>query len=122
MNSENTITIRNSFSIDNILSKPHKNHSTDNQYKSESGTECAENNNTIDEVSSVTSNEIVFKKEPSNGLINDEHLIAHDDLANVNRNQFTSPDSSGCEEENGDNLSDITNGDNRKCSHRMGIR
>lgn len=112
---ENTMAMRNSFSIENILSKPHKNLLIDRQCKSESVSECCvENSNTFEEVSSINSNEIVFKKEPPNGVINDEN-ITHDDLTNINRNQFTSPDSSGCEEENADNLSDITIGENCEC-------
>lgn len=114
MSAEDTMAMRNSFSIENILSKPHKNLLTDRQCKSECATECClENGNTFDEVSSISSNEIVFKKEPPNGsVINDENVITNDDLSNTNRNQFTSPDSSGCEEENGDDLSDITIGEN----------
>lgn len=99
--------IKNSFSIENILSKPHKNLSLDNQCKSDSATECSESNNSFEEVSSFTSHEITPKHEPINGLVNDD--------AKIDRNNFTSPDSSGCEEDNGDNLSDITTGDNRKC-------
>ncbi|XP_055312662.1 homeobox protein orthopedia [Sitodiplosis mosellana] len=110
MNSENTMTIRNSFSIENILSKPHKNlTTTDNQCKLKSAIECPDHIRASDEVSSFTSDDIVLKKEPINGLTND--LISHDDLNKIGRNHFTSPDSSGCEEENTDNLSDITTGE-----------
>lgn len=116
MSTENTMAMRNSFSIEHILSKPHKNLLTDRQCKSECATECClDNSNTFDEVSSISSNDIVFKKEPPNGVINDENASLNDDLTNSNRNQFTSPDSSGCEEENGDNLSDITIGENCEC-------
>lgn len=117
MNSENTMTIRNSFSIENILSKPHKNPTTENQCKTDSAIECSDNiRSSVDEVSSLSnSNDIVLKKEPINGLINDDHLITHDDLNKIGRNHFTSPDSSGCEEENTDNLSDITTGET--CKH-----
>lgn len=116
MSAENTVTMRNSFSIENILSKPHKNPLSDRQCKAESATDCClENSNAFDDVSSNCSNEIVFKKEPPNGVASDENAVTHDDLANINRNQFTSPDSSGCEEENGDNLSDITIGESREC-------
>lgn len=119
MSAENTMAMRNSFSIENILSKPHKNLLTNRQCKSECATECClENSNTFDEVSSISSNEVVFKKEPSNGAINDENAMS-DNLTSMNRNQFTSPDSSGCEEENGDNLSDITIGENCECSKQM---
>lgn len=111
MSAENTMAVRSSFSIENILSKPDKNR----QCKSECATECClENNNTFDDVSSVGSNEIVFKKEPQNGVANDD-CVMNDNLTNMNRNQFTSPDSSGCEEENADNLSDITIGENCEC-------
>lgn len=112
MNSENTVTIRNSFSIENILSKPHKNSTIDNQCKSDSGIQCSEHINSPGEVTSFNSNEIVLKKEPING-ISDDQMITHDDFTKINRN-FTSPDSSGCEEENADNLSDITTGENCK--------
>lgn len=115
MNSENTMTIRNSFSIENILSKPHKNPTTDNQCRSDSAIECSDNIRSSDsEVSSFSSNDIVLKKEPINGLNNDDH--SHDDLSKIGHNHFTSPDSSGCEEENTDNLSDITTGEN--CKHK----
>lgn len=114
MNAEKTMTIRNSFSIENILSKPHKSQLINRQCKSESVNECIENGNGFDEVTSITSGEIVLKKEPVHCATNDEHLIGHHDMVNINRSQFTSPDSSGCEEENADNLSDITTGDNCK--------
>lgn len=114
MNSENTMTIRNSFSIENILSKPHKNPTTDNQCKSDSAIECTDNIRSSDEVSSFSSNDIVLKKEPINGLTNDDHSITNDDLSKIGHNHFTSPDSSGCEEENTDNLSDITTGETCK--------
>lgn len=113
MNSENMISIRNSFSIENILSKPSKNQLIENHYKSECANECSENNSTSDEVSTITGGELVLKKEPHNGLVNDDHLMTNNDFSN-NRSQFTSPDSSGCEEENGENLSDTTTGDNCK--------
>lgn len=117
MSAENTMAMRNSFSIENILSKPHKNLLTNRQCKSECATECClENSNTFDEVSSINSNDtVVFKKEPPNGVTNDESAI-NDNAASMNRNQFTSPDSSGCEEEIGDNLSDITIGENCECT------
>lgn len=122
MSAENTVTMRNSFSIENILSKPHKKQLTDCQYKSESVTECCmENSNTFEEVSSISSNGIVFKEEPPNGVVNDENSVTHDDLTSIHRNQFTSPDSSGCEEENADNLSDITTGENRECNGKICI-
>lgn len=122
MNSENTITIRNSFSIENILSKPHKNPSiTDNQCKSKSAIECPDHIQVSDEVSSITNDDIVLKKEPNNGLTHDEHSATHDNDSNkIGRNHFTSPDSSGCEEENTDNLSDITTGEN--CKHQILIK
>lgn len=114
MNSENTITIRNSFSIENILSKPHKNPTTDNKCKSNCAIECIDTIRASNEVSPFAGNDIVLKKEPINGLINDDQLITHDDLNKIDRNHFTSPDSSGCEEENTDNLSDITTGETCK--------
>lgn len=114
MNSENMISIRNSFSIENILSKPSKNQLIENQCKSDCGTECSENNNTSDEVSTITGDELILKKEPNNGLVHEDHLMTNNDFTNINRSQFTSPDSSGCEEENGGNLSDTTTGDNCK--------
>lgn len=98
--------IKNSFSIENILSKPHKNLPVDNQSNSVSGTpECLESANSLEEVSSPTSNDVIFKMEPTNGLTTDD--------CKVDRS-YTSPDSSGCEEDNVDNLSDITTGDSRK--------
>lgn len=114
MNSENTMTIRNSFSIENILSKPHKNPTTDNQCKSDSSIECPDNIRSSDEVTSFSNNDIVLKKEPINGSTNDDHSITHDEK--IGQNHFTSPDSSGCEEENTDNLSDITTGET--CKHQ----
>lgn len=112
------MTIKNSFSIENILSKPHKNLKIDSLGKTESVTECSEKTDSVDKVPSFASNDIVLKEEPINGLINDEQLNTHDDFANNNnRNHFTSPDSSGCEEDNGDNLSDITSGENRMCTN-----
>lgn len=113
MNSDNMISIRNSFSIENILSKPHKNQLNDNQYKSKSETDCTSNSNLLDEVSTISDDELILKKEPNNGSNNDDHLMTNNELSNINR-QFTSPDSSGCEEENGENLSDTTTGDNCK--------
>lgn len=114
MNSENTMTIKSSFSIENILSKPHKNLPTNCHSKSErseSVIECSEN--TIsDEVTSIICNDLVLKKEPINGLNCDSDIIAKDDLTESIRNSFISPDSSVCEEENADNLSDITTGEN----------
>lgn len=119
MSAENTMAMRSSFSIENILSKPHKTQLTDRQYKSECATECClENSNTFDEMSSISCNEIVFKEEPPNGVMNDE-TVMNEDLTNINRSQFASPDSSGCEEENGDNLSDITIGENCECIEEM---
>lgn len=109
MNSENTMTIKSSFSIENILSKPHKNQATNCHGKSESVNECSENS-ISDGVTSLICNDLVLKKEPNNGLNCDSD--AKDDLADSIRTNFTSPDSSGCEEENADNLSDITTGEN----------
>lgn len=110
MNSENTMTVRSSFSIENILSKPHKNLSTDNQCKAESATEYSENIKSVDEVSTITGNKIDLKKEPITIVTNDDNSNTPDEIDKHNRNLFTSPDSSGCEEEIGDNLSDITGG------------
>lgn len=112
MNSDNTISIRSSFSIENILSKPHKNASADNQCKSESASVCPENNN-VDKMTSFANQDIILKSEPVNAL-SDAHLNPNDDFTINNRNNFTSPDSSGCEEDNVDSLSDITTEENRK--------
>lgn len=111
MNSESTVTIKNSFFIENILSKPHKKPVMDNQCNSESASTFLE---LTENMPTFTSNKVILKQEPMNGLLNDELLGSHDDLDKINRNQhnFTSPDSSGCEEDNGDNLSDITTSEN----------
>lgn len=111
MNADNTIIIKKSFSIENILSKPDTNKCQlkksiicDNQNDSNTGIE-------------IGNKSIVPKSEPIADLHaeNFDENRSLDEESKRNRlNNFTSPDSSGCEEEIVDNLSDITSEENRR--------
>lgn len=113
MNPNNTLMIKNSFFIENILSKPDKNPTADeNQWESPS---FDEKSISSDHSGHFPNDGIVTKAEIS------EHCVEHlndgiDDECKQNpRNNFTSPDSSeGCDDEIVDNMSDINPEENCK--------
>lgn len=115
MSSDNTTIIKSSFSIENILSKPNKNNGHD-QCQSSSAANHMQLSNGCNDSTNFTNTKIIPKKEPINSDSNCESFGGENTTAiyddeyrrNSQRSNFTSPDSSCFEEENADNLSDIT--------------
>lgn len=111
MNADNTIIIKKSFSIENILSKPDT-----NKCQLKQSIIC-DNQNSSNAENTISNKSVVPKSEP----ITDSHAENFDENRSLDEeskrsrlNNFTSPDSSGCEEEIVDNLSDITSEENRR--------
>lgn len=118
MNPSNTVVIKNSFFIENILSKPtNKNtQNTANQWENDithdGKTQCSP-------ITLKNNEDIVTKTEPKD-LIS-EHCADNSNGVNDNseckHSDFASPDSSICEEESVDNLSDTcTNPEENNCN------
>lgn len=111
-------TIKSSFSIENILSKPSNKNLAYDQFRASSDLYNVQKfSGAEDSTHSVNAN-IVYKKEPiitenpkcesqesehPNAAANDEKYSS-----SIQRTNFMSPDSSCFEEEAADNLSDIT--------------
>lgn len=119
MNPNNTIMIKNSFFIENILSKPtNKNiKNTANQWDNDTTGDSKSHGSPIP----FKRNENIFTKTEPNDMIS-EHFGANGDNDNNECKQnesinFASPDSSICEEESVDNLSDTcTNPEENNCN------
>lgn len=118
MSADNTVLIKQSFSIENILSKPHTNNAITNPCRLIKSIVC---DSKIDDANigggHLVNDKVVPKVEPISDVQSehfDDNYSMDDDGGKRHPNTFTSPDSSGCEEEIADNLSDITNEESRK--------
>lgn len=116
MNPTNTIMIKNSFFIENILSKP-TNKNNPNAANQRNNDIASDNRSHGSPIPFKHNENIVTKTEP-NDLISEhcsaDHLNGDKQNESVN---FTSPDSSICEEESVDNLSDTcTNPEENICN------
>lgn len=95
----NSTMIKTSFSIENILSKPEKRpRPSEPSIRSELTTASI-----LD-----SSRDVRHNVQVQNGETNH-------DFSGKNENGFTTPDSSCCDEENADELSDITSEESCKC-------
>lgn len=115
MSTDNSFLIKKSFSIENILSKPDTNHTKTKQIFN--SIVCDSRIDGSNGTGDLVDGTIVPKLEPISDVPLeqfDENYCFDEESAKRRPNSFTSPDSSGCEEEIVDNLSDITNDETRK--------
>lgn len=113
MNTDSSFLIKKSFSIENILSKP----DTNNKKQIFNSIVCDSKIDGSNGTGDLVADKIVPKLEPISDVPLeqfDENYCFDEESAKRRPSSFTSPDSSGCEEEIVDNLSDITNDETRK--------
>lgn len=88
--------IKTSFSIDNILSKPDK-----RPRPSEPSIESELRTDPVLRSTEIDGGPVIYSEQVQNGENNNRFSVKND-------NGFTTPDSSCCDDENADTLSDIT--------------
>lgn len=122
MSADNTVLIKKSFSIENILSKPHVNRPKPSSCRLVQAIVCDSRLDGAGELGDT--NKITPKLEPISDAPTDHYesdQYCLDEDAKLRSNCFNSPDPSGCDDEIVDDLSDITSEDARKyCQGKTG--